>query len=392
MPWFTTVVAREKLYQEVWAEPVVKVAKRYGVSDVALRKVCIKLSVPMPPAGYWAKLMHGKPTRRPALPSKANRQQHSFQRWVAPVDEELQARLAAVHADRAEGRTRSDLVVQTNPSSWHGTVKRTASALRNEFPRLPESWRAAKGAGHFSLYASKGSAERALILLDLLVRLCVDSALELEGRAGEELPARVLIQDYAFTFRVVERATRVERELTSNERGALYRDKGPFVPSRITKQGSGQLRLEVLDVAGHAILSRSDTRNQRLEDVIHDIPAALKRHALEQSVRDALAKERAERAEAERQRRQALIDIKKGQLSRLEAVEKEAAQWLRARRLERYAKALHTRADSDSTPSEARERLIAEARWVEVAAAWLNPLVRQHWPEVDDAPDSVYAW
>jgi hypothetical protein len=32
MPWTRTVVTREKLYEEVWAEPTAKVAKRYGVS------------------------------------------------------------------------------------------------------------------------------------------------------------------------------------------------------------------------------------------------------------------------------------------------------------------------------------------------------------------------
>lgn len=40
---------RETLYAEVWTEPVLVVAKRYGVSNVALAKACRKLSVPLPP-------------------------------------------------------------------------------------------------------------------------------------------------------------------------------------------------------------------------------------------------------------------------------------------------------------------------------------------------------
>lgn len=50
---------REKLYKEVWAEPVVKVAERYGVSDVAIHKICKTLNVPTPPLGYWAKVRAG---------------------------------------------------------------------------------------------------------------------------------------------------------------------------------------------------------------------------------------------------------------------------------------------------------------------------------------------
>ena len=37
--------AREKPYQEVWAEPVRVVAERYAVSDIYLARICRKLSV-----------------------------------------------------------------------------------------------------------------------------------------------------------------------------------------------------------------------------------------------------------------------------------------------------------------------------------------------------------
>ena len=58
------VYERHKLYEEVWAEPVMKVAERYGVSGVALAKTCRKLNVPLPPRGYWAKIKAGKTPRR----------------------------------------------------------------------------------------------------------------------------------------------------------------------------------------------------------------------------------------------------------------------------------------------------------------------------------------
>lgn len=59
---------RNKLYEEVWHEPVSTVAKRYGVSDTALAKACRRLSVPLPPRGYWAKVKSGQPVTRPELP------------------------------------------------------------------------------------------------------------------------------------------------------------------------------------------------------------------------------------------------------------------------------------------------------------------------------------
>lgn len=60
---------REKLYEEVWAKPVVQVAVQYGVSDVAIHKVCKSLNVPVPPRGYWARLRAGEKIKKPFLPA-----------------------------------------------------------------------------------------------------------------------------------------------------------------------------------------------------------------------------------------------------------------------------------------------------------------------------------
>jgi hypothetical protein len=60
---------REKLYEQVWSQPIRKLAPEYGVSDVALAKTCRKLQIPRPGRGYWAKLTAGQRVgRRPPLP------------------------------------------------------------------------------------------------------------------------------------------------------------------------------------------------------------------------------------------------------------------------------------------------------------------------------------
>ena len=60
---------RNTLYQEVWAEPMTVVSKRYGMSDNGLRKICRKLDIPFPPAGYWAKVRAGQSVTKPDLPT-----------------------------------------------------------------------------------------------------------------------------------------------------------------------------------------------------------------------------------------------------------------------------------------------------------------------------------
>jgi len=59
---------REELYTEVWEQPLVKVAPKYGISAVALGKVCDKLQIPLPGRGYWTKKEFGKPVERLPLP------------------------------------------------------------------------------------------------------------------------------------------------------------------------------------------------------------------------------------------------------------------------------------------------------------------------------------
>jgi len=51
---------RELLYAEVWEGPATKVAEKYGVSDVAIGKLCRRLRIPMPGRGYRARNAAGR--------------------------------------------------------------------------------------------------------------------------------------------------------------------------------------------------------------------------------------------------------------------------------------------------------------------------------------------
>src|SRR5579884_879533 len=65
----TQSVDRETLYQEVWTQPMTKVAARHGVSSSFLARVCARLNVPRPPRGYWAQLEVGRAPTKPDLPN-----------------------------------------------------------------------------------------------------------------------------------------------------------------------------------------------------------------------------------------------------------------------------------------------------------------------------------
>lgn len=60
--------SRKELYDLVWAKPMLSLSKKYDISDVGLRKACIRMNIPLPKAGHWQKLRHGKKSPAKALP------------------------------------------------------------------------------------------------------------------------------------------------------------------------------------------------------------------------------------------------------------------------------------------------------------------------------------
>lgn len=80
---------RETLYQEIWAEPIIKIAQKYGVSDVAIHKVCKALDIPKPPAGYWRQIETGKKVGQIPLPPTTGATQKTGFRTHGCVFEEV---------------------------------------------------------------------------------------------------------------------------------------------------------------------------------------------------------------------------------------------------------------------------------------------------------------
>ncbi len=65
------MINREELYAIVWSVPGTVAARRLGVSDSYLTRICKALDVPRPPRGWWAKSAAGcAPAPPPLAPAK----------------------------------------------------------------------------------------------------------------------------------------------------------------------------------------------------------------------------------------------------------------------------------------------------------------------------------
>lgn len=63
-----TELTRDELYAQVWAEPISKLARQYGLSDRGLAKICTRMGIPTPGRGYWAKVQSGRTPVQVKLP------------------------------------------------------------------------------------------------------------------------------------------------------------------------------------------------------------------------------------------------------------------------------------------------------------------------------------
>ncbi len=60
---------RETLYHLVWREPAERITTLYGINTEFLAKLCSKMRIPRPLAGYWKAMEKGTATAIPALPA-----------------------------------------------------------------------------------------------------------------------------------------------------------------------------------------------------------------------------------------------------------------------------------------------------------------------------------
>ena len=60
--------SREQLYEDLWSEPLGKVAARYRVSNTELKEICYKYKISTPDALYWIAKRHHEQAVREPLP------------------------------------------------------------------------------------------------------------------------------------------------------------------------------------------------------------------------------------------------------------------------------------------------------------------------------------
>ncbi len=403
-------ITREELYEAVWAEPVVKVAKTYGLSDVGLAKIAKKLHVPVPGRGYWAKgpmerklLKEALPRARPNVPTS-----HSFSQAPKPVslDEE---------PPRLPHLIEAGIVVPKIPTEViTGPVPAHLASFRDRILELglaaaPARWKERLPA----ITVSPALVERSLQILRALHEACQCSGLEVEvlppdptarNRYGSESPqpsrTGLLILDTFVTFEIREHSYSVEvpppppPPSTAQRKRRWTPEPDPYPPPQQWRQeGLGTLELELMQpyARGHRTHWR-DGKRKRVEDGLNEFIriactlADLERtQQLEEEVRKRAEEAARQRKEAEeaRQRERTL------QLYDLNSRLKECFQADCVREFSQKVRAAFEQGEGDPDP-----RIMEWLAWAEALATDLetHAVSTVHSPRVPPPPAPQPPW
>jgi hypothetical protein len=384
MPYVTLRYERAKLYGEVWAEAVTTVAKRYGVSDVAFRKICKQLAVPLPPLGYWAKIAAGKKLPTPPLPKYSGPEELVRERYVSSVPTEPDPEHLVARRE-FEARPENRIIVFETLDAAHPLVAATERAFRRPKQRdlrnLPTTERRA-----LDISVSEASLPRALRIMDALVKGLDARGMplritELEGKQR----SCVTLLDQKLAVRLVENMLRTEREPTAKEREEIKKYGHTYLPNRYVYQTTGMLKLGIIGSYYDEIRNVvADGKHQRIEQCLNDFVVKLEAEAVRRK-REAEHREREERLWEERERRRREREEKqRKEMERLKALEEEVREWKRAEGIRAYVAAVETKAVHEGSTTDPNSELGQWLAWARHKADWIDPLISAKCPLLDE--------
>jgi hypothetical protein len=319
---------RAALYAFVWEKPVTHVAKDFGISDVAIRKICIKHGIPTPPLGYWAKLKHGKKVARQPLPPLKRGQSDTIRleikpKKVMPADVAWAIQMSKEEKVRPEAQVS---VPDARPPDLHPLAVACEKKLGKAKPNK-EGFLTIGGAGVLAVQIGPASIERSILLIHALLSAAADRGYVL-STAGE---CRILVDEQPLAVRIYESKDKaahvptiaeIERQTKENEWRS--RHKYPESTRKVYRSWnyfpSGRLILEIFDPhqqrwRADPIVGRwRDRSTRRLENQLGDAIAALKvgavtaRHQRAKENEEARIRQETEERRRDQERQRRLLD------------------------------------------------------------------------------------
>ncbi len=336
----TVKLLRSELYQQVWSTPMVQLAKTYGLSDVGLAKICKKHDVPRPPRGYWAKLQHGKKSKREPLPGR--RKDYEIEMHDPS---ECRIKSPELHKEvsesvSVESEPEKRITVNETLRGSHPVVRASNERLQRAKTDdvgfiIPEGIK-------LDVTVSKQALHRALLIIDAILK-----AVDERGYQTGPGPT-VTILETTITFSISEQTDTVKEEPEDPDLEGRY----VFGHSRFREKRvpSGRLVLQIDDADSYwargCRQTWRDGKKQRLENRLNsflsgliEVAARKREHEEEQARREEERQQERQREEAEYERRVAIYAKARKERERVDDLFMRAEAWELSNRLRAFIEA-----------------------------------------------------
>lgn len=393
---FVTGDEREKLYTEVWTEPVVIVAKRYGISDVALRKRCNKLGIPVPYSGYWARISAGQKIARTPLPEVTGELRKYVRNYIIKykhdvnelsdsellVDEELnllteetktyiKEKCANVHVNKILRNPHSLIIeYQKELENRHQKEKELKQSSGFYYSRSENIlYRNFKSS--LPIHVSENNLNRAYRIIDVLIKTIE----EMEGRVsvdlyiGKDVSHIIVLQSY-YEIELREEGIKEKRSTPKDrkmEDKIKQKPKGNLVFTFSLGSSYGQDLKRVL------IFNDADEPlESQLGNIIYQLFVTSNRqYSLEE-----LRSREIDRRYKEEERKRRLEEIRQGELKELKLLQQAASDWDMSERIRKFADCIE-REISEVTDDKKRDKLLKWLKWARDKADWIDPITEK---------------
>jgi hypothetical protein len=338
MNWERVSFNRATLYEQVWSQPMTKLAKSYGLSNVGLAKICVRLNVPRPGLGYWERLRRGQKPRRPPLPPRPadTPEEYVSERRVKPVldaSEKTEFELAAA-SEKADSNR---IQVPPGLTDPHRLIAQAEKRLRHGRADSRGLIVTRKTGEQLEIQVGRQSLDRAFRVMDTLVKAFESRGYTVSAGSGESKSLSVVVLGEQVSFWLEELLSVTERQLTIAQQ--KEKERSPWMYSRpeYDYKPSGLLALKVgAKVYDGIRRTWADATKHTVETSLNSFIAGVVRAAERQRA------ERLERETWERKRReeeQVRLEAQRRQEAerqRVEDLKQHIDRWDRSHRIRAY--------------------------------------------------------
>jgi len=349
---------RVKLYNEVWADPVTTVAKQYGISDVALHKLCKRLEIPIPPPGYWAKVKAGKKVDKPALPQLSDPKKILGRRRIPdPKDTLIEERLNEMGRPISTNEQLqvlcANITVKKHLVNPHPLVLAAGEYLKERKSSSNSAW-LHTSSEMLDIAISRSQLERSLRIYDALIKT-------LEELGFAVLPNKT----------IKSRWGRIDN-------GTFVQIGDQFLKIKLT-ESSGKLTLNIDEYWANR-KNWSDGKRKTIEQQLGNFILSLVKTAEEKQVRNKIEEQQEQQRIQEEKRGRELQELRDKEIKRFHDLEKAAQEWQRAQNIDRYIEAVRAAMEEQPLDIEQKEKLEEWIKWAKGKVEWLNPLTSKNDP------------